>query len=107
MKSLKLNYIQEQILRVNEYFLYQFMSSLSESNPFQRMIDQIEQKYDPFNMENERFTNQNDTQINEQQSQYDQKLDDIMKDILDNESQADSDIFQDCIPEENEDDEVS
>ena len=58
-------------------------------------------------MENERFTNQNDTQINEQQSQYDQKLDDIMKDILDNESQADSDIFQDCIPEENEDDEVS
>lgn len=42
IKSLKLNYIQEQFLRLTDYFLCQLVSSLADTNPFQDLIMRLE-----------------------------------------------------------------
>jgi hypothetical protein len=49
------------------------MSSLSESNPFQRMVDQIQNKYDPFIL---------DKNPGNLDMSYDEKLDHIINDLL-------------------------
>lgn len=111
MRSLKLYYMQEQILRVNDFFLYQLMSSLSETNPFELMIGLIENDYNPFTQFDDRKS-MNGSAVSDQtfsqglNALYDQKLDDIMNDLL-NQGEDDGDQFFDCIPEEQEDDEES
>ena len=42
IKSIKLNYIQEQLLRLSDYFLCQLVESLSDTNPFQDLIMKLE-----------------------------------------------------------------
>ena len=41
MKSFKLDYRQEYFFRVLDYFLYQFMGSLTDSNPYEDLYNRI------------------------------------------------------------------
>lgn len=48
MKSLKFNYMQEYILRLNDYLLAQITNSFADTNPCQDIVRRIEEKLDPF-----------------------------------------------------------
>lgn len=96
---------------MNDFFLYQLMNSLSESNPFELMIGLIENDYDPFTQFDDKQTVNGSALSDQTFSQglnalYDQKLDEIMKDLL-NQGDEDDEQFFDCIPEEQEGDEES
>lgn len=34
LNSVKLSYMQEYMFRINDYFFYQFLAALSDSNPY-------------------------------------------------------------------------
>lgn len=65
VKSLKLNYIQEQFLRLTDYFLCQLVSSLADTNPFQDLIMKLEKQIDPFSQEN---ADKNKTEVDSSKS---------------------------------------
>ena len=39
VRQVKLLYLQEQMLRVVDYFLVQFLESLADTDPFEQMIE--------------------------------------------------------------------
>mmetsp|Transcript_23187 Transcript_23187/g.22683 ORF Transcript_23187/g.22683 Transcript_23187/m.22683 type:complete len:174 (-) Transcript_23187:90-611(-) len=41
LNSMKVNYIQEYFFRLNDYFFYQFLGAVSDSNPYQKLVDQM------------------------------------------------------------------
>lgn len=47
IRSLKLDYRQEYVFRVIDYFMYQFLYSLTDTNPYEDMRRRIEAKIDP------------------------------------------------------------
>lgn len=88
------------------------MNSLSETNPFELMIGLIENDYNPFTQVDDQRTMNGSTVSDQTFSQglnalYDQKLDDIMNDLLNQGGDEDDPQFFDCIPEEQEEDEAS
>ena len=48
IKSLKLNYMQEYLLRLNDYFLSQITNSFVDTNPCQDIVRRTAIKLDPF-----------------------------------------------------------
>lgn len=41
LSSIKLNYLQEYLLRINDYFLNQFLAALSDADPYQKLIQNL------------------------------------------------------------------
>jgi len=48
IKSLKLNYMQEYLLRLNDYFLNQVTNSFVDTNPCEEIVRRTAIKLDPF-----------------------------------------------------------
>ncbi|CDW90143.1 vacuolar protein sorting-associated protein vps13 [Stylonychia lemnae] len=42
LNAIRINYMQEPMFRINDYFFAQFLGALSDSNPYQQLIDQIQ-----------------------------------------------------------------
>lgn len=43
-----MNYMQEQILRLSDYCLQQLIESVSDTNPYQDMVEKLKKETDPF-----------------------------------------------------------
>ena len=41
-------YMQEQILRLSDYCLQQLLESISDTNPYEDVINRLEKQIDPF-----------------------------------------------------------
>ena len=42
--------MQEQLLRLSDYFLVQILQSLSDTNPYEQMIELLKREIDPFTL---------------------------------------------------------
>lgn len=50
VKQVKIYYVHEQFFRLSDYFLYQFMESLSDTNPYELIIQKLKEEIDPFTL---------------------------------------------------------
>lgn len=48
IKQLQINYMQELIFRLNDYFFCQFIYAATDANPYQDLIDRLRVEIDPF-----------------------------------------------------------
>lgn len=48
MKQLQINYMQEMMFRLNDYFFYQFIYALTDVNPYLDIIERLKVETDPF-----------------------------------------------------------
>ena len=72
--------MQEQILRLSDYFLVQLIESLSDTDPYQKLIAMCKREIDPF-YEEEGMTNEE--RMTSGTIQDDKKLNNLMKDMID------------------------
>ena len=54
MKQVKINYIQELIFRLNDYFFYQFLYAATDANPYWDIILRLREELDPFTHKRDR-----------------------------------------------------
>jgi hypothetical protein len=50
VRPIKVTYMQEQFLRLADYFLVQFLESLADTNPYDLMLETLKQECDPFTL---------------------------------------------------------
>jgi len=48
MKQMQINYVQELMFRLNDYFFNQFLYAATDANPYWDMIEKLKQQIDPF-----------------------------------------------------------
>ena len=72
-----MNYMQEQILRLSDYCLQQLIESVSDTNPYEDMIEKLKKETDP-------FADADELQVAEMEenSHTQQKLNKLMESML-------------------------
>ena len=48
LKQLQINYMQELMFRLNDYFFYQFMYAATDANPYYDIYERLKIEIDPF-----------------------------------------------------------